>query len=49
MWVNVEEGTIYGDFYKASKEVQNNENSKFLMTKKTGNKSNRFGKQYLNI
>jgi len=21
MWVNVEEGTIYGDFYKASKEV----------------------------
>ncbi|EMT86086.1 hypothetical protein ABNIH22_18940 [Acinetobacter baumannii ABNIH22] len=23
MWVNVEEGTIYGDFYKASEEVLN--------------------------
>lgn len=44
MWVNVEEGTIYGDFYNHHKKCQNNENSKFLMTKKTGNKSNRFRK-----
>lgn len=46
MWKKVRFMVI---FIKHQKKCQNNENPKFLMTKKTGNKSNRFRKQYLNI
>lgn len=39
MWKKVRFMVI---FINHQKQHQNNENSKFLMTKKTGNKSNRF-------
>lgn len=39
MWKKVRFMVI---FIKHQKQRQNNENSKFLMTKKTGNKSNMF-------
>jgi hypothetical protein len=41
MWKKVRFMVI---FVEAQKKCQNDENSKFLMTKKIGNKSNRFRK-----